>query len=323
VSASVPAFDFVDLPGAGRVIVAPVDQLREAREAARATARDLFARVAAIAASAEERLADAGAALVPQRALWPVPPALHGRLRRADELVAQLADIDGRRRDPASSAEPGPFRRLRAWRLAHRLDAARDAACLELRGILVEVARAAGATGAGSSQAGPVLDEVRALEEDAARVQREGEACEDQAAALQREIGRREASRREMGFDALYTAAYLERHGPLPIRSPLELEAGEMAVFALPCTLARMAGARPRQVLRDQDAGTLVVTTRRVGFVGEFESVVVPLHEVMHVDVYRDALAVFHLGRETAHYFLVPAPKRALFYLNWVRRRDR
>ena len=73
-----------------------------------------------------------------------------------------------------------------------------------------------------------------------------------------------------------------------------------------------------QQALRNLDTGTLVVSTQRLAFVGQTKSVVVQLRKVTHVDLYNDALAVFHEGRETADYFLVAAPKQVVFYLNWV-----
>jgi hypothetical protein len=171
---------------------------------------------------------------------------------------------------------------------------------------------------------------------------------EHDAAELDAEVRRRLESQRQMGFDALYTAAYLQAHGPTPVDSPLELKHGEIACFTCPATLARMqtrtsyvgassgfsipighTGIRYRvgsfhgrpiqqQTMAKLDVGTLIVTNLRLAFVGRAKSVAVPLVKVMHVDVFTDAIAVFHEGKENADYFLVAAPKQALFYINWV-----
>ena len=69
------------------------------------------------------------------------------------------------------------------------------------------------------SQAKSLVDEHQAKVE-------EGKSVAD-------EIRRRQAAMKVMGFDSLYTAAWLEAHGPSPVESPLVLERREA-----PSTLA-------------------------------------------------------------------------------------
>jgi hypothetical protein len=342
------AVESVVLPEVGPVSLVPIDHLRQMRATEEEAAKQFSERATALAAAAEETLADAGAVLVPQRALWPVPPDLKPSMQRAQELVSRIEETDRQLHDAGKGSRGGPVGRLRVWRLHRRLLAARDASSTQLASILSHIARQALAAGLGSPDARPTLDKAQVLEADASEARRAYDSYSRHLAALGEEIQRREESLREMGFDALYTAAHLDRYGPQPVSSPLQLRTGEVAVTAVPCTLARMAtrtryvGARSdlsfrightgiryrvgsyrgqrvqHQVLRNLDTGTLVVSTQRLAFVGRVKSVVIQLRKVTHVDIYTDALAIFHEGRETADFLLLKAPKYVAFYLNWV-----
>jgi hypothetical protein len=76
--------------------------------------------------------------------------------------------------------------------------------------------------------------------------------------------------------------------------------------------------ATPLQALDRIDSGTLVVTNRRLTFLGRTEAVAISLASVMDVDVYTDGVAVYQLGREHPDYFLIAAPEQLTFYLNWA-----
>jgi hypothetical protein len=151
-----------------------------------------------------------------------------------------------------------------------------------------------------------------------------------------------------MGFDALYTTAYLTACGPPALESPLELKKDERAMLSVPATLSRNqtrthfvggsqgfsfpighTGIRYRvgsfhgqpvsqQVLTNIDSGSLVISTQRIAFIGNSKSVLIQLAKVVHVEVYNDALAIFHEGRENPDFFLVQAPKQVVFYVNWA-----
>jgi hypothetical protein len=345
------AFESIELPDVGRVSLATLEQLRQALRAEQAQRHELGARAAAITASILDKLADAGAALVPQRAYWPVPAELEPSLGRADELVAQMAGIDEQRQQSADTRR-GFLERIGAWREDRRRRSAREAARREVHAILLQTATCAFAAQIGSPDAMPMLNEVRRLEDEAAELHSRSEAAAGRAGVLKQEVAQRDAAQRQMGFDALYAAAYLARFGPQAVSSPLQLKAGEVAVISVPCTLARMTtrsqyvrGSRgirvpvghtgiafrvgayrghrvQQQVLRHLDKGTLVVSTQRLAFIGRLKSVVIQLRRVTNVDIYNDALAVFHEGRETADFLLVDAPKQVAFYLNWTLQRN-
>jgi hypothetical protein len=151
-----------------------------------------------------------------------------------------------------------------------------------------------------------------------------------------------------MGFDALYVAARIRKHGMEAITSQLMLKAGETAVFKVPCTLVTRAGRRNgdgaasralplastgvrfkvgsyrderlgRQPLKRGERGTLVVTSQRLSFDGERQHHI-PLGTVERIDIYIDALGIFVESRVTPHLFLLDHPKETAFYINCAMR---
>jgi hypothetical protein len=168
------------------------------------------------------------------------------------------------------------------------------------------------------------------------------------AASADEEVHRRADSEREMGFDALYLAAYLHQYGPQPVENPLVPKRGELAYFSVAATLARQqtrrqwvggsqgfslpiahTGIRYRvgsfrghpveqQFLNKLGPGTLVITNQRIAFIGSTKSLSVLLTKLLHVECYSDAVAVFQEGRENPDYYFVGQPKLALFWINWM-----
>jgi hypothetical protein len=166
--------------------------------------------------------------------------------------------------------------------------------------------------------------------------------------AASTEIQRRRESIKQLGFDALYTAAYLKAFGAPSMTNPLVPKRGEQPYLVQPATLARQAsktqfvggsqgfsfpightGIRYRvgsyrghavqqNYIAHLDQGSLVITNQRVAFVGSVKSVSVNLEKILHVEVYKDAIAVFREGKEAPDFFLTAQPQMALFYLNYV-----
>jgi hypothetical protein len=181
---------------------------------------------------------------------------------------------------------------------------------------------------------------------------KELEAQSNQAVALAAssndEVKRRTASVREMGFDALYTTAYLNQYGAQSMESPLLLKRGELAYLSVPATLARQqtrrqwvggssgvsipighTGIRYRvgsfrghpleqQFIGKLGSGSLVITNQRLAFIGTTKSTSVAVSKLLHVECYSDALAVFQESRETPDFYFVGQPKLMLFWINWV-----
>lgn len=169
------------------------------------------------------------------------------------------------------------------------------------------------------SQAKSLVDEHQAKVE-------EGKSVAD-------EIRRRQAAMKVMGFDSLYTAAWLEAHGPSPVESPLVLKPKEQAYVSVAAVLARLTtrtryaggsqgfsfpightGIRYRvgsfnghpvqsSSITDIDEGTIVLTNMRLAFIGKVKSVITQLSKVVHVESYNDALAVFQEGRESPNFY--------------------
>jgi hypothetical protein len=152
----------------------------------------------------------------------------------------------------------------------------------------------------------------------------------------------------QLGFDALWTAAWLQRNEPPAIESPVAPRKDERAWLAAPATLARLAtrtqwvgasqgmsfpightGIRYRvgsfrghpvesTSIKPLDSGTLVLTNQRLVFVGGVRSVTIQLGHLVHAEAYTDALAVFQDRRETPDFFKLQSPQYVLFYLNYA-----
>jgi len=148
------------------------------------------------------------------------------------------------------------------------------------------------------------------------------------------EIKTRSEASKQMGFDALLTAAQMQADGLTPIQSPLVVKRGENAFYSAAVTLARHktrtrivggsqgfsfpighTGIRYRvgsfhgqpisqDYLATVDTGTLVVTNQRVAFIGSAKSMSFPLAKVLHVEVYTNGLGIFKEGKENADLFL-------------------
>jgi hypothetical protein len=72
-----------------------------------------------------------------------------------------------------------------------------------------------------------------------------------------------------------------------------------------------------QQSLGRLDTGTLVVTNRRLAFIGSTKSTSVVFAKLLHVECYSDALAIFQEGREKPDFFYVAQPNYVLFFINW------
>jgi len=170
----------------------------------------------------------------------------------------------------------------------------------------------------------------------------------DAGKAIADELRRRQAALKVMGFDSLYTTAWLQTHGPVPVNSPLTLKPKELAYVSVPAVLARLTtrtrytggsqgvsfpightGIRYRvgsfsghpvqsSSITDVDQGTLVLTNMRIAFIGKLKSVVTQLPKLVHVELYNDALSVFQEGKESPNFYKIGSPQYFLFYVNWI-----
>lgn len=337
-----PVFPQVDVPIAGPVSLASVDELRAACHAEQADADRLAWEAAELQQVAEDRCADAGALLVPRRAWWPVPAELSPWLDRAELLAARVSRLD----DRIARLESGS--RLLAALAGPPLRRQRRRSAARLRESLLSVVEFGGQEGAQVPDVEPLLQQAFELETQAEELRADLAVRSQRLEALDREIGLRTEAVQRMQFDSLHLAAYFSAHGMPGIDAPLELHGDEVAYLAVQAELARAPagktlvgsgggsgapaeltgirhwigafrdGSAPRQALHLVDTGTLVVTSRRLAFVGGRERMAIPLAGVVDVYVYHDAVAVVLLERESLDFFLLAVPKLLVFYLNWA-----
>ncbi len=326
-------FAQVTLGGVGPVSLAPLDELRAARHAAYERADALAAQGADLEARAEDRLADAGALLVPRRDWWLVPLELAPQMVKADRLVARIARLDQRGADGDRL-----FSRLRRYRRAR--------AASRLRSLLVRIARGGGESGVEVPDVEPLLEEAASLAAHAQDFRGELDLARARLGELDHETRLREAAVRRLGFDSLHLAAHFRAYGLPLVQSPVGLDAGEKAHLAVDAALAPpvpmaaagrdgwpdslastgihhwvgtfRSGPAPISGAQPIDTGVLVVTDQRLVFGGRAGTVAVPLAGMLAMDVYGDAVAVLQLGRDAGDLFLVPEPRLLAFYANWL-----
>ena len=183
-------------------------------------------------------------------------------------------------------------------------------------------------------------EQVRDLTVTRAAVSTEEERLSD-------EIKRRKDVQSKLGFDALGLEAELKFSGIRPIQTSLVLKPKEVAAVEVPATLCRFKtktefvggsqgvsiplghGFRYRvssfrghpvqsEYLAHLDTGKLVVTNKRLVFLGTKREVSVPIPKLLQVESYTDALGIAREGKETKDVYLVPNPAYVLQFLQWV-----
>jgi len=333
-------FPQVNVWGVGPVSMATLDELRDVGRVAHDSVEDLARRTAELEGRAEDRVADAGAVLVPRREWWPVPQELAARLPETDRLVFHIARLD-----QGMAARPpggGLVSRARGWLTRQR----RERAAGRLRELLVEFARGGAEAGIDVPGVEPLLEEAAELEARASEHRAALESAQTRLHQLDHEIGLRGEALQHLGFDSLHYAAHFRAHGLPVVQSPVELPAGEAAHLVVEAGLAHQVvvrsqdaasqgasvthtgihhwigafrrGAPPVSMERPIDSGVLVVTDQRLLFAGAGGSLSAPLGGVLAMDVYDAALAVLQLGRDAGDVFLVRQPGLVAFYVNWV-----
>lgn len=345
-----PAFPQVHLSGVGMVSLATLDELRDARNTVQANAKHLAWQAVELDRQVEDRFADAGALLVPRRDWWQVPVDLYPWLAEAEQLAARILLVDQRLAGFDQVPEARRQHAVPQFRWLNKLAATkqRARAAAHLRRTLVIIARTAAAAGMAVPDVHPLIEQATELQARAEGLRAALDAASSRLGALDREIYLREEASGRMGFDSLYLAAQFQVHGPPAILSPLQPEADEVAYLATEAALARMATEssdagrvsndwvsvayaeirRRVGALRNRsasppgvepiDSGMLVVSSRRLAFIGGTEWVAVSLDAVIDVNVYTDAIAVSRLGGEEPDFFLVDAPRQVAFYLDWA-----
>lgn len=338
----------VELPGAGLVSRATLEQLRHQQSIMRDHVREQLVNLRTAEALAEDRLADLSALLVPRRAWWSPPPELLPWLQEADRLVARITQLD--LHIEAAVPRPAGTAGASLSRLIARV-AGRDPvrerarAARRLRDILVRtgswaVEQAPDVAGVPDTEG--LLAQVHELRAWADQLRAAFSAASAQLATMDEEVRAREEAARVMGFDALHLGAHFRARGLPAVETPATLQRGEIAHLAVAATLARGAagmrspGRTPpaaqtgvrfwlgtfnsssMPALTPINAGTLTVTNRFLHFTSPAQGVATPLANLVDLDVYTDGLAVVALGRETVDFYRVEGPREVAFFLNWA-----
>lgn len=297
----------------------------------------------------DDRLTEIGTLLLDHADWWSPDERSRALLAKAADLRSRIASDESGITDLSSNPHSGlggAIGKVRDWNATRKLTAEKSTLEAQLRPVLMEIGQASSAADIKNLE--PVREQARSAEAQCQEIRAEAESLNADASRIQDEIRRREESVKEMGFDALYTAAYLRTFGAPGVASPLNLKRGEQAVLSVPAKLARNqtrtryvggtqgfsfpighTGIRYRvgsyhgtpvqqQVLTTLDMGTLVVTNQRIAFIGRTKTVSADLAKLVNIQCYSDALAVFHEGRENADYFFVDQPRYVLFMVNWA-----
>jgi hypothetical protein len=329
--------------------MATIDQTRAMRTQVAADQQNLDQQASTLQNQAEQKFADAGAILVPRKGQANLLATHDQEADKAEQLVAQIASIDAQLHGLDEQPHSGlgaVFAKVGNWNERRKLQGQRDSVSKDLRQLLIALGRAGGQTPI--VEAATLVAQAVELERQAGQATNDAAHKSAQVAAYDQEIKLRQASREQMGFDALYTAAYLSSYGPQAVNSPLALKKDEHAYLSVPATLSRNqtkthfvggsqgfsfpighTGIRYRvgsfhgqpvsqQVMTHVDNGSLVISSQRIAFIGTLKSVLIQLAKVVHIEVYKDAIAVFHEGSENPDFFLVQAPKQVVFYINWA-----
>lgn len=337
----------MDLPS-GTVTLEPLDKLTAQLNQLGSEATQLLQSSEAPIANARLKVEQAGELLMAHKAEWDTTPVAN-QIAAATQLQSDVYQLNQQIQELASrphSGLGGFLHSLTDGSHEHELEAQRSKVLGQLNAALAAFVAQAPVT---------TIPEADALRADAQLQLAQAKSLIDEQHAkielgksLAEEIQRRQAATRAMGFDSLYTAAWLQTHGPVPVDSPLSLKPKEHAYVSVPAVLARLTtrtryaggsqgfsfpightGIRYRvgsfsghpvqsSSITDVDQGTLVLTNMRIAFIGKLKSVVTQLPKLVHVELYNDALSVFQEGRENPNFYKINAPQYFLLYVNWI-----
>jgi hypothetical protein len=337
----------VDTEG-GSVTLVDLGTLRASVELGGKQNDDLQVEAQSLRALADGLWVQRGELLLSSTGQWSPVPAVADVIAQAAPLKAKLTAIDNRLADlhEEHHGRIGGFvAKATQWNERNKLVAEHALLSDQLRPLLMRMARESpSVTVANADLIGTQAQAADAqAEKSATRAQQSATAFTSMSA----ELRRRTEAQREMGFDSLYLAAYLNTYGPQNVESPLVLKKGEQACVSISATLARQqtrrqwvggsqgfsfpighTGIRYRvgsfhghpvqqQFLAKLDTGRLVVTNQRIAFIGNLKSTSIPLTKLLHVECYADGLAVFREGKENPDLYLVSQPKYPLIFINW------
>src|SRR6266567_152233 len=312
-------------PASGQVTLVDLPTLRARLQEAKGLANEQANEATSLRVLAHGLWAQRGRVLASSVGRWSPSPELSALAQQALPLLT-TEDVDSGRLQSIHD-EPGIFSKVTHWSETRHLSTEMTRVGAQLNPILTDLGLNAPETTlpeADIFRSQAISAEAQAADHDARSKQ-----ASDSASAMALEVQRRSESEAQMGFDALYVAAQLQAAGAPHVDSPLVLKRGEQAVMSVPATLARNqtrrqwvggssgfsfpighTGIRYRvgsyrghpveqTALTTIDTGTLVVSNQRLAFIGQAKSTSAPLQKLLHIECYKDGLAVFKEGRET------------------------
>jgi len=337
----------VDLPG-GPVTLQPLDSLAAQLNQLDSDAKQILLSSEAPIANARLKVEKAGELLMAHKSEWDTS-GVANQIAAATQLQDGVSQLNKQIQDLSSRTHSGLGGFLHSLTDSHHekeLEAQRSKVLDQLHAAVATfVSQVPEQT---IPEADALLAEAQLQLAQAKSLIDEQHAKIDAGKAIADEIQRRQAAMKVMGFDSLYTAAWLQTHGPTPVNSPLTLKPKELAYVSVLAVLARLTtrtryaggsqgfsfpightGIRYRvgsfsghpvqsSSITDVDQGTLVLTNMRIAFIGKLKSVVTQLPKLVHVELYNDALSVFQEGRENPNFYKISSPQYFLFYVNWI-----
>ena len=334
---------------AGLVTLLELPALIARAEAALKTAHDSAEEAKSLRDLADGLWVQRGRALVSKGGGWEPPTSLKPLLDQAMALTA-IAEAEASRlqsiQSEPNSGISGLVGRVSTWNEHRQVSAEMSKTLGQLDPVLAQIGRQSPSPVTGDADV--LGSQATAAEGQAKELEAQSNEAVALASSSNDEVKRRTASVREMGFDALYTTAYLNQYGAQSMESPLLLKRGELAYLSVLATLARQQTRRQwvggssgvsipightgirfrlgsfrghpieQQYIGKLGSGSLVLTNQRLAFIGTTKSTSVALSKLLHVECYSDALAVFQESRETPDFYFVRQPKLMLFWINWV-----
>src|ERR1700682_3225996 len=220
----------VDLPS-GPVTLESLDDLAAQLNQLDVEAKQILQASEAPISNARLKVEQAGALLVAHKAEWDIS-AVTNQVTAATQLQADVSLLNQQIQELASRPHPGLggfLHSLTDGHHEHELEAQRSKVLDQLHAVLATFVEHAPAK---------TIPEADAFRADAQLQLAHAKALiDDQHAkielgkSLADEVQRRQAAMKAMGFDSLYTAAWLQTHGPAPVESPLTLKPTERAYF--------------------------------------------------------------------------------------------
>ncbi|HEV1996789.1 MAG TPA: hypothetical protein VGR61_01475 [Candidatus Dormibacteraeota bacterium] len=328
------------------VTMASVDELRAEVRGLQQEAETLAAAAEKLRADAVARFVEAGLILVGRPNEWSEGhPEAAIPMANAMRLIQAIDDDNGETEGAKKSGLGGLFGRKKAPAGTPAERRYRDERSSQLRVMLAELGRAFGTSLPAVTQ---VHGKAIYMDDRAVATQAEADELLERARALQHEADQREVATRDMGLDALFTAAQLRVSEPPLVKSPLDLRGGERAYLAERADLARqktvastgagtqgltfpttqtgilyIVGSYRAQSVKTEalarlGSGIFVVTNQRLGFIGDLKSFSFPLSGLRHAVQYNDGLLLMREGRENGDVLLTASAGLVLFYINYV-----